>query len=553
MSYQRNPVTAPTLRGTPLRLFVETLESPLGRSVLRKIASANGLERFREESAGGAPPTQVPLPHPPDIPAAPADPLAMAAEVAGDSAGSRETVARFARAYRSGEASPVGLAERLLGAMERLRPLRAFIASDRQDVLAQAEASERRHREGRPISIFDGVPVAVKDEMDQRPYPTSVGTSFLGRVRAETDAAPVARLRAAGALLIGKTNMHEIGINPIGINPHYGAARNPWDPKRITGGSSSGSAAAVAAGLCPVAIGADGGGSIRIPAALCGVVGLKATFGRISERGVFPLCWTVGHVGPLGATVRDVAAAYAIVAGPDPLEPASRAQPHVELRALSREDLRGVRLGVAWPWFEDADPAVVRRCRQALQACEAEGATIVEAPSPDLNTVLWTHAVIILSEMATSVWPHIEEGVRRFGLDVRANLAIARFFSATDYVHALRHRHRLTLEWLEIMKEVDAVITPTTASTAPEIPEAALPAGESNLQLTDALMRFIRVPNVTGFPALSVPAGFDEKGMPVGVQLIGRPWEEALLLRIGLAVEAGAERRTPREHVRLIG
>jgi Asp-tRNA(Asn)/Glu-tRNA(Gln) amidotransferase A subunit family amidase len=178
---------------------------------------------------------------------------------------------------------------------------------------------------------------------------------------------------------------------------------------------------------------------------------------------------------------------------------------------------------------------------------------VVEVPPPDLNTVLWTHAVIILSEMVTSVLPHMEEGIERFGLDVRTNLAIGRFFPATDYVHALRHRHRLTVEWLQMMQNVDAVITPTTATTAPEIPEGALPGGESNLQLTDALMRFIRIPNVTGFPALSVPVGYDDRGLPVGVQLIGRPWEEGLLLRIGLAVEAWAERRTPGEHARLLG
>jgi Asp-tRNA(Asn)/Glu-tRNA(Gln) amidotransferase A subunit family amidase len=553
VSYQRDPVNAPTLRGTPFRLFVETLEGPLGRSVLRKIASGNGLERFRAQSAGDAPVTQAPLPHPANAPTAPADPLALAAEVAGDGGGPVETVARFAQAYRSGEASPSAVAERVLAAMEKLGHLRAFITSYRDDVRAQAEASERRFREGRPLSVFEGVPVAVKDEMDQRPYPTSLGTSFLGRVAAAADATMVARLRAAGALLIGKANMHEIGINVFGINPHHGATRNPWDPKRITGGSSSGPAAAVAAGLCPVAAGADGGGSIRIPAALCGVVGLKPTWGRVSERGVFPLCWTVGHVGPIGATVRDVAAAYAIVAGADPLEPLSQAQPHVELGALSRVDLRGVRLGVARPWFEDAHPAVVRRCREALQHCEAQGATIVEVPPPDLNTVLWTHAVIILSEMATAMWPHIQEGIRRFGLDARANLALARYFSSTDYVHALRHRHRLTVEWLKMMQTVDAVITPTTAITAPEISEGALPAGETNLPLTDALMRFVRLPNITGFPALSVPAGFDDAAMPVGLQLIGRPWEEALLLRIGLAVEGRAERRTPREHVRLLG
>jgi Asp-tRNA(Asn)/Glu-tRNA(Gln) amidotransferase A subunit family amidase len=281
-------------------------------------------------------------------------------------------------------------------------------------------------------------------------------------------------------------------------------------------------------------------------------VGLKATWGRVSEHHVYPLCWNVGHVGPIGATVRDVAAAYALIAGADPADPATHAQPPVELQALERADLTGVRLGLHRAYFEDADPAVVRRCEEALRACVERGATLVEIPGPDLNTVLWSHAVIILTEMATSLLPHIEQGSRRFGLDVRTNLAIGRYFSSTDYVHALRHRHLLTRRLLAQMQDVDALVTPTTATTAPEMPEAALPHGESNLQMTDGLMRFARVANLTGFPALAVPAGYDAAGLPVSLQFMGRPWEEGLLLRLGLAVEAAVERRAPPHRARLL-
>ncbi len=559
-TYKREPVSAPRLSGTALRLFVETLESPLRDAVLGKIARDSGLERFRETPAEGAPPTQVPLPNRAPVPDQRPESLVLAESAIQGPSRYRgvapETVADFARAYRSGERTPVDVAERVIeGIREKDHGdgrLGWFIAWSAEDIRKQAEASAMRHREGRPLSAFDGVPVAVKDEMDQVPFPTTGGTAFLGSEPARHDAEVVARLRAAGALLIGKTNMHEVGINPIGINPHHGATRNPWNSGRITGGSSSGSAAVVAAGLSPVAIGADGGGSIRVPAALCGVVGLKATWTRISERGVLPLCWSVGHVGPIGATVRDVAAAYAVMAGPDSRDALTLNQPTVHLEGLENQDLRGLRLGVSRPWFEDADPEVVSRCDAVLRACVDAGATIVDIPPPDLNTVLWSHAILILSEMATTLMPHLREDSRRFGLDVRTNLAIARFFESPDYVHALRHRHRLTQQYLELMQGVDAIVTPTTASTAPEIPEHALPAGESNLVMTDALMRFIRIPNITGFPALSVPSGFDHAGMPVGCQFIGRPWEEHLLLRLGLVAESVIEHRRPVHRVDLL-
>jgi Asp-tRNA(Asn)/Glu-tRNA(Gln) amidotransferase A subunit family amidase len=418
-------------------------------------------------------------------------------------------------------------------------------------VLAQAEASAARLRAGTPLSVLDGIPVVVKDELDQAGFPTTLGTRFLTTVARE-DSTVVARLRAAGALLVGKANMHEIGISPIGLNPHHGATRNPYAPGHITGGSSSGSAAAVAAGLSPVSIGADGGGSIRIPAGLCGLVGLKATWGRISEHGIPPLCWTVGHVGPMGLTAADVAATYALVAGPDPKDPTTHAQPPVHLEGFDAPDLRGVRVGISTPYFEDAQPEVVARCREVVRRCQEAGAQVVEVEPPDLNTVLWSHSIIILSEMASAMAEHIEQDVTRFGPDVRTNLSLARNFRGTDLVHAMRHRHALIRGHLELMREVDVIVAPTTAMTAPPINERALPQGESDLVTVDALMRFIRVANLTGFPAIAVPAGFDSKGLPVSCHFMGRPWEEHLLLRIARIAEGSVERRAPAHRVGLL-
>ncbi|WP_375743058.1 amidase [Corallococcus interemptor] len=557
MTYRRAPVKAPRLSGMALKAMVNTLErGGVGPALVDKLMRDSGIEQWRELSAGDAPPLQYPLP-PGAPPAETQTPVEQAARAAAASpvTPKRETVAAFARAYRDGSADPVAVARKVHEAIERLDSgadrLGLFISRKPEEVLRAAEASAERLRAGAPLSVLDGVPVVIKDELDVAGFPTTLGTTFRTEP-ARTDSTVAARLKAAGALILGKANMQEIGINPIGLNPHHGVARNPWNRGHITGGSSSGSGAVVAAGLCPVSIGADGGGSIRIPAALCGIVGLKATWGRIPETGVPPLCWNVAHVGPLGLTVDDVAAAYALVAGADGHDVASRQQPAHHLSGLEDGALKGVRLGICTPYFEDADPDVVSRCREAVRALTDAGATVVELPAPDLNTILWTHSCIILSEMTEAMLPRLKAGASVFGLDSRTNLALGRHFRATDLIHALRHRHRLTRELLALMADVDVIVTPTTASTAPAIPEETLPAGESNLPVVDALMRFIRLANLTGCPALSVPAGFDRAGLPVGVHLMGRPYEEHLLLRLGRVVERAAEHRTPGIHVSVL-
>lgn len=553
MRYIRTPVKAPRLSGAALKAFVGALETPLGPLLLNKLVTDSGIAGFRETSAGGASPIQAPLPHP-VTPAAVPDGQTLAARAlqAAPPKGPLETAAALRAAYEAGGTDPVRVVRRLHDAILTLEggdaKMNFFISRKPELVLAEAEASTSRWREGKQRSALDGVPVVLKDEVDLEGFVTTLGTKLRTEV-ATRDSTVAARLKAAGALILGKANMNEIGINPIGLNPHYGPARNPWDRTRITGGSSSASAAVVAAGLCPIAIGADGGGSIRIPAALCGVVGLKATFGRISEAGVPPLCWNVGHVGPLGLTVSDVAAAYAIVAGRDERDPVTLAQPPVHLEGLGERSLAGVRLGICHPWFDDADPDVVARCREALTVLTDAGATLVELPPPDLNLILWTHAVIILSEMREAMHEEVLKDSTRFALDSRTNLAIGGHFTSRDYVHAMRHRNKLTREWLELMKTCDVVVTPTTACTAPLIPEATLPEGESNLPVVDQLMRFIRVANLTGFPALSLPVGLDALGLPVGFHLMGRPWEEALLLRLGLVIEAAMRPARPKAHV----
>ena len=548
--YQRDPVKAPRVKGLALKAFVTALESPVGAVIIDKIMADSGFHRFRALDAGTASPLQYPLPHPqPPLASAPPHELAAAAVdavAASSKAGGPETVARFVAAYKEG-ASPVDVVARIERSVQGFAAdgMGFFIARKPEELARDAAASAQRHKERKTLSVLDGVPFVIKDELDVKGYATTLGTSWRHGI-ADADSTIAARLRAAGALLVGKGNMNEIGINPIGLNPHWGVCRNPWDKTRITGGSSSASAATVAAGLAPISIGADGGGSIRIPASLCGVVGLKATHGRIPETGVPPLCWTPGHAGPFGRTVGDVAAAYAVIAGKDDHDSASWSQPAPSLASFADLDVKGLRLGVCWPWIEDADPDVVARTKEAIKALTDRGCVVVEVQPVDLNRVLWAHATIILSEMATAMRAEIEKGAERFAYDTRTNLAIAQRFSAMDYVHALRHRHAITIETLALFQTVDVIASPTTATVAPAIPEDTLPDGDSNLPVVDGLMRFVRVGNLVGTPAISVPSGFDSQGLPVGFHLMGRPYEEHTLLRLARVVELAAEQRQPR-------
>ena len=552
-AYDLRSVDLPRLQGTGLRLFASALESPgVGPVVLAKLVKDAGVMILAGADVDDPPrghplvPTRAPDPSRVDPPVdlAPVDALA--------APGPFVSARALADAYRQGTTDPVAVAERALAACDALGPQQAvFIAQDRQDVLAQARASQARFRAGAPLSALDGVPVAVKDELDMTPYPTTVGTRFLGRSPAAEDATVVARLRAAGAVLLGKANLHEIGINPNGANPHHGLVRNPYDPTRDPGGSSSGSAAAVAAGLCPLAVGADGGGSIRIPAALCGVVGLKATYGRISEHGAAPLCWSVGHVGPIGATVADVALGYALMAGPDPRDPQSLVQPELTLEGAADPRLDGLRVGIYGPWFDHAASDVAATARAAVRHLEAAGARVVPVEIPDLDLIRVAHAVTILSEMATAMDRYPEHRAD-FAAHVRVNLAVGRRFTATDYVRAQRVRARAMRRLDEVFAQVDLLATPTTAITAPKIPVSDPKETWSDLSTVTELMRFVFLTNLTGHPALTVPAGYDEGGLPVGLQLTADHWQESLLFRAGRAVEARVTRRLPPGYAALV-
>jgi Asp-tRNA(Asn)/Glu-tRNA(Gln) amidotransferase A subunit family amidase len=548
--YDLKSVKLPRLVGGQLSAMAGALESGLLRAlILPSMLKSGGITAFRALSPEESP-TFLPIAYT-DKKAPPEsgpDLKALNKIEGGAGSGPFKTARDYARAYREGKANPEDVAKKALDAIKQADAgslkLRPFIAVNEGDVMQQARASAERWKDKKPLSVLDGVPVAVKDEVDMVPYPTTVGTKFFGSAPAKHDSTAVARLRAAGALLLGKANMHEIGINPDGLNVNFGSTRNPYNPRHDTGGSSSGSATAVAAGIGPLALGADGGGSIRVPASHCGVVGLKPTFGRVSEFGAAPLCWSVAHLGPIAATVEDAAIGYFCMAGPDAAEPNSLHQPAVSLEHWNKPDLKGIRLGVYRPWFEHASPEVVRACDNLLEKLASSGAQVKQVIVPGLDTMRVAHAITILSEMAGSMNNYPEHS-KDFGAEVRLSLCLGRNCTADDYIRAQRIRTRVIAAFREIYSEVDAIITPSSAITAPEVTPEAAEGGWSDLSSTTEVMRYAYPGNLAGLPAISFPAGYDSIGLPIGMQAMGRWWEEDLLLRIAFVAERLVERRKP--------
>eukprot|EP01132_Coremiostelium_polycephalum_P004269 gene4269-5342_t len=414
-------------------------------------------------------------------------------------------------------------------------PLKAISQSNPDDIMNQAQESAERWRNGAPKSIIDGVPISIKDEMNLYGYTTTAGTKFVPEIYPPTqeDAFIVKKLREHGALLVGKNNMHEIGISTLGYNVHYGFTRNPYNMKCYPGGSSSGSASSVSAGLCPISIGADGGGSIRIPSSLCGVVGLKPTYGRVSHSGAFDLCYSVGHVGPIGATVLDNAIAYSIIAGPDKHDPHSLIQPEPMLPVFSKipnnQPLAGLKLGIFTPWFNDCSNDVQTSCSKAVEVLKEQGATVVEVEISNLQMIKLAQVIIILSEMRNSMDRYLDEHKTKFQQESRITLSLLDVCTSADYLQANRIRTFAIDQLKDIFGQCDIIITPTAGITAPPINSSVLPNGESNLTLVSQLMNYAFLGNITGVPGLTIPVGINSDNLPIGLQLMGRWWEEDLL------------------------
>uniref|UniRef100_A0A0D9XXA3 Amidase domain-containing protein n=1 Tax=Leersia perrieri TaxID=77586 RepID=A0A0D9XXA3_9ORYZ len=421
----------------------------------------------------------------------------------------RWTIRDFNKAYRSGEVTPVQVAKRFLAAVkESSSPglnMAFFISYNPDDIIRQAEESTLRYQRGTPLSAMDGILVAVKDEIDCLPYPTTGGTRWLGRRRPCTaDAAVVAQLRSCGAVLAGKTNMHELGAGTSGINPHHGSARNPYDAGRVAGGSSSGSAAAVCAGLCPVALGVDGGGSVRMPAALCGVVGFKPTAGRLSNAGVLPLNWTVGMAGILAGTVEDAAVAYSAIV--DQSQP-SYLRPELNLPLLkSSLSIKNIKLAKYAKWFNDSAQDIRSCCDKALQTLHAQyGWETLDVTVPEIEEMRLAHYVTIGSECTASLAKYLDKLKRsEIGWDARVALSVYGSFSSKAYLNSQRLRSRQMYFHKEIFKTADVIVSPMTGVTAYKLQDDALKTGELDYINGAALVRYSIAGNFLGLPAITI-------------------------------------------------
>jgi Asp-tRNA(Asn)/Glu-tRNA(Gln) amidotransferase A subunit family amidase len=304
----------------------------------------------------------------------------------------------------------------------------------------------------------------------------------------------------------------------------------------------------VAAGLSPVAFGADGGGSIRTPASFCGVVGLKSTFGRVSEYGATPLCWSLAHLGPLAATATDAALGWGIVAGADLNDPDSLYQPPPTLEGWNKSDLSDLKLGVFWPWFRHSTDDMITACEEMLTYFTSLGAKVVEVEIPGLDACRIAHLVTIAAEMAQATDAYHEEHEKDYGLSVRTNLRLARALTSLDYVKAQRVRTQTIHNFNQALSEADVIITPATGVVAPPIQPGALPDGDSDLSLVVEIMRYAQPGNFTGLPAIAFPVGYNQDGLPVSMQAMGRAWDEPTLLRLALAAEQNVERLKPAFH-----
>ncbi len=428
-----------------------------------------------------------------------------------------------AKLLREGKTTSANLVAQSLQRIDELNPkLNAFMTVMGDAARARAAALDAELSAGTDRGPLHGIPIAVKDLFFTRGVRTTAGSKVFDDFIPDRDADVVQLLEKAGAVIVGKTSLHECAYGITSNNAHYGAVRNPHDPERIPGGSSGGSAAAVAAGIVDMAMGTDTGGSIRIPAAFCGCAGLKPTFGRVSKRGVFPLGFTLDHMGPLASSVSDCAVTLNAIAGTS-LDPEAR-------------DVRGLRIGKPENfYFYRIDREVAAAVDAALKRAEAQGAVVVPVRVPDVDELNAIARVILMAEASAAYEAHWHKR-ELFSAEALALLDQGRLLPATDYVQAMRLRQLFRRDFNRLWKKVDCWVTPTAPTPAPLIGQTRLVIEGVEDDVRLATTRFMRGINVLGYPALSIPSGKSD-GLPIGLQIVGPANREDLILRLGAAVE----------------
>ena len=446
------------------------------------------------------------------------------------------TISELGKLYRSGEVSPVDVTRSHLDAIDAMNDRsHDFITVTADRALADAESAEKAFRSGKDLGPLQGIPIALKDLVDTSGILTTAGTTLWRDRIPDRDATVARRLAASGSVLLGKTNMVEFAFGPYGLNPHYGTPPNPWAEDRVPGGSSCGSGGAVSRRCAVAAIGTDTGGSIRLPASFCGIVGLKPTLQRVSRAGVVPLSWTLDSVGPLTRSVTDAAIVFDAIAGYDEGDPVTHDTP--ARKAVSprlKESVRDCRIGlVRDPFFDGADREVVDLVEDAARIFEDIGVNVAELEFPEareeLDAELDGKGSVTL--MCVEGYACHEQTLSLHGdcVDprIKERIEIGRKISAVDYARALTEQRRLQRAALSRMRSVDAILVPTTLYPAPKIEDVS----KAPARLTTRLINFL------GLCAVSVPCGFTSEGLPVGLQLIGKAFDEISILNLALAYE----------------
>jgi aspartyl-tRNA(Asn)/glutamyl-tRNA(Gln) amidotransferase subunit A len=385
-------------------------------------------------------------------------------------------------------------------------------------------------------SALRGIPIALKDLFDTAGIRTTIGSKFFFNNFPETDAFVVDKIKQAGAIILGKTNTHEIALGVTGNNPHYGTARNPWDTARIPGGSSSGSAIAVATGMALGALGTDTGGSIRIPASLCGVVGFKPSYGRVSLRGVFPLSWNLDHVGPLTRCVKDAALMLQVISVYDPLDPASQKMLTGDYLGHLVDDMEGRRiaLGVG-EYIDGAEPEVVAAVCETAGVFEAMGCKVQEVNVDWMREAALANKTMTQSDGAAVHRDRLREHPDMFGDDIRRRLEDGARTTSTEYILARRTQTEIKKRLEQFFESYDLLLTPTTPIAAPTV------EGHDAVEQAGRLTRFTAPFNLAGLPAVSVPCGFTKSGLPIGLQIVSRAWADSKVLNAGYAYEQSTD------------
>ena len=438
------------------------------------------------------------------------------------------------------EISPVELAQENLKQIKKTNSeYHTFITVYEEEALQVAKASETLISAGHYLGPLHGIPIALKDNIAIKGKNTTAGSKVLENWIPTENATVINKLLGHGANFIGKTNMHEFAWGGTSDNPHYGTVKNAWDSTRFPAGSSGGSAVAVATGSCFGALGTDTGGSVRLPSAVNGIVGIRPTIGRVSNYGVIPLAWSMDTVGPMTKTVEDCAVMFNAIAGYDEKDEGSVFLATEDYTKDLNKGVKGLRIGVINDFtFVDVQASVESAIKGALQHFEHLGAHIENINIANIKGNITAQLVVESCEPSAYHQKWLREQPESYGADVRLLLELGEMQLATHYIQAQRYRTLLRAELLEAFKSVDVIITPTLSFTATKVGETKVKVGDEYLDMTEAIMQFTGIPSLTGLPALNVPCGFDENGLPIGMQIIGKAFDELTLFRVGQAFES---------------